>query len=224
MGGYGQYCPVALGAEVLAERWTPIVLRNLLLGCDRYGQILDGAPGLSRSVLSQRLRHLERAGVVAVGGAGRDRRYRLTPAGRELADVVLALGAWAARWRQALPEQRDPYLMLWMLARLVDPATLPRPRVVVRFDLADGPAPHRYWLVTRSTGDNEVCVTPPGHAEDGVVATDTAGLHRWHCGHVRLGAAERSGALRVTGPPWLHRTLAAWGALSPYAGITPAPS
>src|SRR5688572_9131754 len=135
MNGYGQYCPVALGAEVFAERWTPIVVRNLMIGCERYGEILEGAPGLSRSVLSQRLRRLERAGVVTATGEGRDRRYRLTDCGRELTEVVLGLGAWAARWLEALPEHHDPYLMLWMLARMVDPATLPRPRVVIRFEL-----------------------------------------------------------------------------------------
>jgi len=64
VNGYGQYCPIALGAEVFAERWTPIILRNLLVGCERFGEILAGAPGLSRSVLSQRLRRLEQEGIV----------------------------------------------------------------------------------------------------------------------------------------------------------------
>jgi DNA-binding HxlR family transcriptional regulator len=217
---YGQYCPIALGAEVLAERWTPIVLRNLLVGCDRFGEILDGAPGMSRSVLAQRLRSLERDGVVARTGSGAATRYRLTAAGRVLADVVLALGRWGARWREALPEHHDPYLMLWALSRLVDPATLPRPRVVVRFDLAGHVTPDRYWLVTARTG-NEVCVRHPGGAEDGVVATEPTWLYRWHCGHVGLGAAVRAGGMAVTAPPWLRRLLADWGRLSPFAGLTP---
>jgi hypothetical protein len=102
---------------------------------------------------------------------------------------------------------------------LVDPATLPRQRVVVRFELTDASSPDRYWLVCDGTG-NEVCVTSPGFAEDGTVTTDAAALYRWHCGHVALGHAQRSGALRVTGPPWLHRTLAVWGMLSPFARVT----
>ncbi len=221
MGGYGQYCPIALGAEVFAERWTPIVLRNLMVGCERFGQILDGAPGLSRSVLSARLRRLERAGVVAGSGAGRDRRYRLTAAGRELGEVVLALGAWAARWVEVVPERQDPYLMLWGLSRLIHPEALPHPRVVVRFDLVDGRAPDRYWIVAQPSGC-EVCVTPPGFAEDGVVRTGTAALYHWHCGHLPLGRAERDGAMEVDGPPWLHRVLAGWGTLSPFAAVVPA--
>jgi len=219
MRSYGQYCPIALAAEVFAERWTPIVLRNLMVGCERFGEVLDGAPGMSRSVLVHRLRDLQRAGVVEVTGSGQGRRYRLTAAGRELCDVVLALGAWGARWREAAPQQQDPYLMLWGLSRLIDPATLPRPRVVVRFQVTDHRTPDRFWLVAR-TGGNEVCVTEPGFVEDGVVVTGTAALYRWHSGRLALGHAERSGAMQVSGPRWLHRTLAAWGRLSPFADVS----
>ncbi len=218
---YGQYCPIALGAEVLAERWTPIILRNLMVGCARFGEILDGAPGLSRSVLAQRLRSLESDGVVTRSGTGAGTRYALTQAGRELADVVLALGRWGARWRETLPEHHDPYLMLWTLSRLVDHSRAPRARVLVRFDLAGGGRPDRYWLLV-SPGGSEVCVSHPGGDEDGVVATAPDWLYRWHTGHVGLGAAIRAGGMRVTGPPWLHRLLAEWGALSPFARMRPA--
>jgi DNA-binding HxlR family transcriptional regulator len=219
--GYGQYCPIALAAEIFAERWTPIVLRNLMVGCERFGEILDGAPGLSRSVLCQRLRRLEQAGVVAHTGAGRNRRYRLTAAGLELTDVVLALGRWGARWLHTLPEHHDPALMLWALSRLLDPDTLPRPRVVVRFEVTDRAAPDRYWVVAARSGI-EVCVTPPGHREDGVVVTDAHTLYLWHTGRLALGHAERSGAMQISGAPWMHRTLARWGALSPFAAVAPA--
>ena len=93
MRGYGQYCPIALAAQIFAERWAPIIVRNLHLGCHRFNEILDGAPGLPRSVLSQRLRLLERAGVVTRTEAGRSTTYRLTASGLELADVGLALSA-----------------------------------------------------------------------------------------------------------------------------------
>ena len=93
MEGYGQYCPVALGAEVFAERWTPIIVRNLMGGAERFGDLLDGAPGLPRSVLAQRLRSLERAGVVERSAGP---TYSLTDCGQELAEVCLALGRWGA--------------------------------------------------------------------------------------------------------------------------------
>jgi DNA-binding HxlR family transcriptional regulator len=217
MRGYGQYCPIALAAEVFAERWTPIIIRNLHLGCGHFNEILDGAPGLPRSVLSQRLRSLERAGVLRRDQAGRSTTYALSPSGRELAEVCLELGAWGARWRSARPEDQDPYLALWTLSRMIRAETLPRPRIVVVFQLTGRPPPHRFWLVLAAAG-NEVCAHPPGFAEDGQVTTDTASLIRWYAGEISLATAQRAGGMSVSAPPWLVRLLAAWGRLSPYAG------
>ncbi|MGY1734386.1 winged helix-turn-helix transcriptional regulator [Geodermatophilus sp. SYSU D01045] len=223
MGGYGQYCPLALGAEVFAQRWTPIIIRNLALGCVHFGDILDGAPGLSRSVLAQRLHTLERDGVVERRRSGRTTEYTLTRMGRELDDVCSALGRWGARWREVAPGDHDPYLALWTLARLIDPASLPRPRVVVRFDVRRSRAPHHLWLLLDRTG-NEVCVAPPGFPDDGVVTTDVGSLVRWCAGRLGLAAAQESGRMALAGPPWLERELIRWGGLSPYAGVEPARS
>jgi DNA-binding HxlR family transcriptional regulator len=221
MRSYGQYCPIALGAEVFAERWTPIILRNLHLGCHRFAEILDGAPGLPRSVLSGRLRTLARHGVVRQVGAGRRTRYELTDCGHELYRVCDALGAWGARWITVRPEDQDPYLALWTIARCVDPdSVLPRTRVVVRFDVTDCRRPNRYWLVVGGAG-NEVCVEPPGYADDGVVVSDTGSLIRWYAGHLSLGAAQRAGGMTVTAPRWLERMLARWGRFNPYADVRP---
>ncbi len=218
MHGYGQYCPVALGAEVFAERWTPIIIRNLMIGCERFGEVLDGAPGLPRSVLSQRLRRLEAHGVVTRRPGPGGPVYGLTEAGRELGDVCLALGAWGARWREVLPVHIDPYLALWMLARLIEPASLPRDRVVVRFDLTGPGRPSRYWVVATRRG-SEVCVRPPGFDEDGIVTTDAQWLVRWHNGTASLAEAQKAGGMTLTAPRWLARALSEWGRLSPFAGI-----
>jgi DNA-binding HxlR family transcriptional regulator len=207
MRGYGQYCPIALAAEVFAERWTPIIIRNLYLGCGHFNAILDGAPGLSRSVLSQRLRSLARAGVVRREQGG----YALTACGDELAQVCLELGAWGARWRSASPEDQDPYLALWMLSRLIDTDT----RTVVAFRITDRPPPNHFWLVLTKDG-NEVCAHAPGFTEDGHVTTDTASLIRWYAGEITLAAAQRAGGMTVTAPGRLVRRLAAWGRLNPY--------
>jgi DNA-binding HxlR family transcriptional regulator len=220
MRGYGQYCPIALAAEIFAERWTPIIIRNLYLGCGRFNDILDGAPGLPRSVLSQRLRLLERVGVVQRTENGRSTAYALTVSGRELAQVCLELGAWGARWRNVRPEDQDPYLALWTLSRMIAPDALPRPRVVVQFHITGRGAPNRFWLLLSSVG-NEVCAQAPGFAEDGLVTTDTASLVRWYAGEISLGAAQRAGGMSVTAPAWLVRHLARWGRLNPYAGIRP---
>jgi DNA-binding HxlR family transcriptional regulator len=221
MRTYGQYCPIALAAEIFAQRWTPIIIRNLHLGCSHFGEILDGAPGLPRSVLSERLRGLERDGVVSRTTSGRGTRYALTEMGCELSDVGLALGAWGARWRAAQPVDQDPYLALWTMSRLIDPASLPQPRVLVRFDVRGGPRAARFWLLLDRTG-NEVCVEPPGFAEDGVVSTDTSSLVRWYAGRLSVAAAQEAGGMTVVAPPWLERELARWGRLNPFAGIEPA--
>ena len=124
--GYGQFCPIALGAEVFAERWTPIILRNLMVGCERFGEILAGAPGLPRSVLDPAAPAGARRGGAAHGARGAP-RYRLTACGTELAQVCLALGAWGARWREVRPEHRDPYLAVWTLSTLVEATRCPGP-------------------------------------------------------------------------------------------------
>ncbi len=223
MDGYGQFCPIALGAEVFAERWTPIILRNLMVGCERFGEILAGAPGLPRSVLSTRLRRLERDGVVQRTVRAGAPCYRLTACGAELTQVCLALGAWGARWREVRPEHRDPYLAVWTLSTLVEPDALPRPRVVVRFDVRPHPVPNRFWLVV-GPGEREVCVHDPGFGDDAVVACDPATLVGWISGRLSVGHAQRAGAMTIVGPPWTVRMLAGWGRLSPFAGVVPAPA
>ena len=221
MPGYGQYCPIALAAEVFAERWTPIIVRNLHLGCRHFGEIIDGAPGLSRSLLSRRLHSLERDGVIACRRDGRATTYALTPMGRELSDLCLALGVWGARWCEAQPAKQDPYLALWTMARLVDSKSLPRSRVVVRFDVVRHGTPTRLWLVLTALG-NEVCVEHPGHPEDGVVTADSTTVVRWYAGELALATAEQAGDAQVSAPPWLERELARWGRLSPFADVAPA--
>jgi len=220
MEGYGQFCPIALGAEVFAERWTPIILRNLMAGCARFGEILAGAPGLPRSVLSTRLRRLERDGVVQRSVRDGTPSYRLTPCGTELAQVCLALGTWGARWREVRAEHLDPYLALWTLSTLVGPDVLPRPRVVVRFEVTGHPAPNRYWLVA-GRGEREVCVHDPGFGDDAVVAADTATLVAWITGRLPVGQAQRTGTMTITGAPWTVRMLGEWGRLSPFADVAP---
>jgi len=194
---------------VFAQRWTPIILRNLLVGCERFGEILAGAPGLPRSVLAQRLRTLEREGIVARSGAA----YRLTACGQELGQVCLALGAWGARWRETRPEHHDPYLVVWMLSRLVPLDTLPRRRVVVRFDVPAHPPPNRYWLVV-GEGEREVCVHDPGWGDGrrGDLGRRDAGRLALREAHAGPGAAGRDAGRRDA-----ERMLDAWGRLSPFA-------
>jgi DNA-binding HxlR family transcriptional regulator len=216
---YGQYCPVSRASEIVAMRWTPIIVRNLLLGSETFSEIQEGAPGIPRTLLSQRLRLLEQYGIVERGAGGRGSRYRLTAAGRDLEPVVDALGQWGARWLELAPEHLDAGVVLWSLCRQVDPAGLPPRRLVIRFEIPDDRR-RRFWVVL-APRESEVCVKPPGFDEDLVVSTRSEWLAKWHMGRISLGQAMHEGVMAVEGPPELVRTLATLG-LSRFAGVPPA--
>jgi DNA-binding HxlR family transcriptional regulator len=221
MDSYGQYCPIARGAEIFATRWTPIIVRNLLAGCRTFTEIREGAPGISRALLSERLRQLEHYGIVArvPNASGRGHSYELTEAGSELQAVCDALGAWGARWLELAPEHLDAGAVLWSLCRCLDRTALPDARVVVRFELRDGPA-RRLWVVAHPPR-SEVCVKPPGFDEDLVVRTDSESLAKWQMGWVSLGTAQRHGLMHVEGPAHLQRELAGWAGRHQFAHIRP---
>ncbi len=213
MRTYGQYCPIARAAEILAERWTPLIVRNIHAGCGTYGEILAGAPGLSHTLLTQRLRHLTKAGVITTTPKmnGRGVRYLLTDAGDELWPVLWALGAWGERWVELRDEHTNPRFLLWTWATTYLARTnLPDRRVVVRFEFADRPDAERaIWLVVRPT-DAEVCLKSPGYPDDLVVQTTTMTLAKWHTSQLEWSNALRSGQIRVTGPRELARMLPTW--------------
>jgi DNA-binding HxlR family transcriptional regulator len=165
---YGQYCPVARATEILAMRWTPIIVRNLLLGCETFSELMDGAPGIPRTLLSRRLELLEQYGVVERRPGGRGSRYLLTEAGRELESVIDAMGTWGARRLEAAPAHFDYHTVLWSLCRLTDSADLPGRRLVIRFELRDG-AQRRVWvrpLPTRLRGVREAAGIRRGPGRD----------------------------------------------------------
>lgn len=201
MKTYGQYCPIARTSELLSERWTPILIRNLLSGCRTFSELLAGAPGISRALLAQRLALLERTGIVSAqrsGAGGRVRAYELTEKGRELKAVTDAMGAWGARWLELESHQVEPGYVLWATSRLVDVDRLPRRGLIVRVDLADRPAEH-FWMLLRPPSP-ELCSSHPGGTEDLVVETDAETLARWHLRHVTYADAAADGRLRIEGP------------------------
>jgi DNA-binding HxlR family transcriptional regulator len=213
---YGQYCPVARTAEIFAERWTPIIIRNLLAGVTTFGQLLAGAPGIPKALLAERLAGLQRAGIVERRtGPGRRVTYGLTDAGRDLKPLCDAMGAWGMRWLEVEPQHVDPAYVLWATARLVDVEALPPGQVTVRVDLreaAGGP----YWLLLHRPVA-EVCTHYPGTSEDLILRTDADALARWHlreCSYARLVRQQR---IRIDGLPGLVRAFPGWIRPSPHA-------
>lgn len=218
---YAQYCPVTLGSEVLADRWTMMILREMVLGSTRFNDIERGLPGISRTLLAQRLRHLERKGVLErqPARAGRGSEYHLTPAGRALEPVIMAIGEWAVRWMFAEPEpaEVDPVALTWWMHRRVDASHLPDRRVVVEFDYR-GAGATVIWLVL-DRGDPSVCVRHPGFDSDVVVTTTAVSLMRVFSGIETLADARRDGTVVVDGPPTLTRAFGRWFLWSPFAPV-----
>jgi DNA-binding HxlR family transcriptional regulator len=214
MRSHGQFCPIARASEILAERWTPIIIRNLLLGCTTFNAIADGAPGLSRGLLSTRLRELERAGVIEIRAKGDHHGsiYEPTEAGRELWNVLLALQHWGTAWVELTPQHAHPGVVLWAWATgYLRRDRLPDRRTVIRFQYTTlrGPG-SRGWLLVEH-GDAEICEKHPGGDEDLVVLVhEPLAFARWHLGEIEWGDALRSGAIELTGRRELARALPTW--------------
>jgi len=226
MKGYGQFCPVAKAAEVFAERWTPLVLRELVCGSHRFSDLHRGVPLMSRTLLAQRLKQLENAGIVrsAAKPNGRGQEYFLTPAGEELQPLIDGLGEWGQRWArsQINPGDLDPGLLMWDIHRGINVERLPPKRVVVLFDFRGVPKHWRavryFWLILQRP-DIDLCLKDPGYEVDLVVDADLAALTKVWMGDVRLADAMRSELVRLTGPSALVRAFPGWLALSGYADV-----
>ena len=216
---YGQYCPVARASEILADRWTLLIVRELLAGVDHFNALDRGLPGISRALLVERLRRLERMGVVArhSSSAGRAVEYSLTPAGRQLQVIIDALGKWGARWAfgDPRPSELDPVVLLWWMKRRVHRERLPARRVVIQFDFR-GERTGSYWLVLERT-DVSVCLQDPRFEIDLRVAADVDAFFRVWLGRNSLAEARRRGAVRLEGSPTMVRGFAEWFAWSPMA-------
>ena len=213
MKTYGQYCPIARASEVLAQRWTPILIRDLLGGPTSFSKLADGAPGLSRTLLTTRLRALQEAGLVAVTThpTGTGAAYSLTDPGRDLAGVIDALGTWGERWLDVTPQQASPGNVLnsWVNTYLARDR-LPHQRVVARFEFTDQPAKVSPMWVIFGHDMTEVCRKSPGFDEDLIVTAESVALAEWHLGRIEWRDAIDQGRIRVDGIPRLARSLPTW--------------
>ncbi len=221
MKTYGQFCSIARALELLGERWTLLVVREVLCGSRRFGELQRGLPRISRTMLSQRLRELVDGGVLARTDGAAGPEYALTAAGEELGPIVMGLGAWGQRHlpRRLQPAELDVDALVWDMRRRVDVAALPPDPLVVVLELSDLPASrNRRTLLLRRT-EVSLCAENPGFRDVLVVHTDRRTLTAWWRGDVSLDAARRAG-LRLEGPRALVRrfgTLFERYALAPIA-------
>jgi DNA-binding HxlR family transcriptional regulator len=222
MTGYGQFCPVAKACEVVTERWTPLVLRELLAGSRRFNEICRGVPLMSRSLLAKRLKDLERAGVLERRSSARQRaaEYHLTPAGEELRPLIEGLGIWGQRWVVSDLEERDldPSLLMWDISRSLRRDRLPEQRVVVRFEFADVTGPRRRWWLVIGGDGADLCMTDPGFEVDVGVTVGLRELTRYWLGQIGWRELAAAG-LAIDGPKWLERSLPEWLGRSSLAAV-----
>ena len=218
---YHQYCPVARACEILADRWTLLIVRELLFGTRHFNELRRGLPRISRSLLVARLRHLEDNGVIErhTGERPNVTEYILTEAGSDLADVIKHLGTWAIKWVFVDPnrEELDPALFLWKMHQRVDHRELPRERTVVQFELS-GRKARSVWLVL-VPHDVSSTLTPPGFRPDLIVSADVSVLYRIWAGFLDYDAVVRSGGIVLEGPSALVRAFPRWFMWSPLADV-----
>ena len=199
--GYGQFCTVARGAEVLCERWTPLVVRELMCGSRRFNDLHRGVPRMSTSLLARRLQTLESAGVVKRTAVGKVWEYSLTDAGEELRPVVMALGHWGARWigSRLREDELDAGLLMWDIRRFVHLDEFPQRPVVIHFQLPDAREGERSWWLVVEEGVADLCRDDPGRELTLVVVASLRALTEIWSGDLAPAQALASGAVQVDG-------------------------
>lgn len=223
--GYGQFCPVSQAAEVLAERWTPLVIRELCCGSTRFNDLQRGLPRMSPSLLSRRLKELEYAGIVEITPAskGKGSEYRLTPSGEAMFPILEQMGNWAARWlRTELTKTKnlDPDLLMWDIRRRVmEFGDMPEGRHVVRFNFSGVPVKSRFYWLILDGGNTDLCMRDPGFDIDLEVVAHVRLVVQIWLGQTTIAKAADSGKFQLEGSRDERTAFEKWFALSHFAPI-----
>jgi DNA-binding HxlR family transcriptional regulator len=213
MAKYGQYCPVAKALELVGDRWTLLIVRDLLTGTRHFNDLEHGLPGISRALLAQRLRQLQQAGVITkqIAGTGRNTtEYQLSQAGQDLLDVITSLRMWGEKWAfgDPTPEELDPVLLMWWLRKQANIDRLPAKRIVVQFDFR-GAKKATFWLIL-TTDDVSICLTEPGYEINVFITADLAVFLKLWAGRISYQEALINDDVRVEAIPRLIRAFPEW--------------
>ena len=223
--GYGQFCPIALAAEVLAERWNPLVIRELYCGSTRFNDLQRGVPRMSPSLLSRRLKELGHAGIVEItpiaGGKGSE--YRLTPAGKAMFPVIDQMGNWAMEWfsdELTTDENLDPDLLMWdVRRRTTNFGEMPDGRHVVKFQFSGVPVNRRFYWLVLDGAQTDLCIKDPGHEIDLHVVGQLRVVTRIWLGQITITAAVADDSLRLDGSRTECDAFHKWFVLSHFAPL-----
>ena len=220
MSKYGQYCPVAQALEIIGDKWTLLIIRDMLTGTRHFNDMLRGLPRLSRSLLTKRLRQLQASGIIEKlesQSSGYSTEYVLTQSGIELQNVINSLLVWGTAWSFNEPraEDLDPLLLMWWMRRRINIDKLPDARITIEFDFYD-PKCDPYWLVLNQE-DIAVCVTEPGFEICLIVRANLKSFFKVWLGVHSYKDAKQKNEIILQGLPRFQRAFPDWFAWSPAA-------
>lgn len=225
MTPYGQFCPVSKTADLLCQRWTILVVRELLSGSSRFRDIQRGVPGCPPATLSKRLKELGASGVVRRMETSAGVTYELTAAGVELYPIVEGFGRWGQRWVRSAyePGELDVEMLLWDLRRFLDPTGLGVERAVVQLEIRTPEEARRlFWIVVEPDAV-DLCMVEPERPIDVVIDADLRALTRVWMGDLDFHEALESRDIAMLGPVSLTRRMPSWLGRHPVLGaISPA--
>jgi DNA-binding HxlR family transcriptional regulator len=220
-GSYGQFCPVAMAAEVFCSRWTALILREFIAGTRRFNDLRRGVPRMSPSLLSKRLVEMREAGIIEeVSSSKGAKEYQLTAAGEELKPIVMALGNWGQHWIESRVSLKnlDPSLLMWDMRRWLDPRPLPKRRCTIAYHFPEiEKARQRYWLVVEPDGDVDLCNSDPGFDVDLFVSGSLRAMTAIWMGITTVAKEVDCGHLDIQGDRKISAAMQQWLGLSPFA-------
>lgn len=224
MKGYGQFCPIAKASEVLGERWTHLVIRELGAGSDTFNDLRKGLPLMSPSLLSTRLKSLENSGIANRKENKGNVRYSLTKAGEELMPIILQLGTWGHRWVRSdlTKDDLDPSLLIWDIHRNIAADFFKGERSTVKFEFTDYVSKYRYWWIVIKDNDVDVCLKDPGFEMDLTISTDLKTLTAIWMGDTTIMKSMREKLVEVSGSSYLRKNIAVWLGTNYYGDVKPA--
>jgi DNA-binding HxlR family transcriptional regulator len=222
---YGQFCPVAKAAEVLGERWTILIIRELLLGSNRFSDLQRALSQISPTLLTKRLNQLQDGGLVIRKTLPKQKRteYHLTPPGRELLPVVVSLGEWGMKWArgQMSDDELDVELLMHDFSRRIDETQLPGGVTVIQFVFPGLAKFASWWVVLEENVGRNLCVDDPGREVDVQIRSDLRTMTEIWAGDTEIRVAKRDGRLQLSGDAALIRTLPAWLRIGMFAHVRP---
>ena len=221
MRGYGQFCPIAKASEVLGERWTHLVIRELSVGSETFNDLRKGMPLMSPSLLSSRLKSLEHTGIVERKEQNGNVRYRLSKSGEELTPIILQLGTWGHRWVRSdlSSDDLDPSLLVWDIHRTLDANFFSGERTVIKIEFVDYTSKFRYWWLVIKDGDVDVCLKDQGYEVDLTISSDLKTLTAVWMGDTTIMKAMREKQVNVTGSSHLKKNITVWLGANYYADV-----